>query len=202
MIKPRRKIRTERRTESILAVLRKQRLTIKELAAEMYMSEDTAREHINRMHGQGLLYVVGFQPVERQKPAKVYAAGNRPDAIHIPKKKPPKPNRREVWKAQVLEALALPGTTKQIAERLGLSYAYARAHIYSLKSERKIHITAWVLPADTGTKAAVYKAGYGQDREFIRTRGAYNRSKPAITPPPAHSIFAALFAQPSTALPL
>lgn len=201
MIKPRRKIRTERRTESIMAVLRKQRLTIKELASAMYMSEDTAREHINRMHAEGLLYVVGFQPVERQKPAKIYAAGNRPDAIYIAKKKPPKPNRREAWKAQVLEALALPGTTKQIAERLGMSYAYARAHIYALKNEGKIHITAWVLPQDTGTKAAVYKTGYGQDREFVPTRGVYSATKPTMPKPPAHSIFAALFAQPSTALP-
>lgn len=195
MIKPRRKIRTERRTESILAVLRKQRLTIKELASQLYMSEDTARAHINRMYSAGMLYVVGYQPVERQKPAKIYSAGKRPDAIHIPKNKPPKPNRREVWKAQVLEALALPGTTKQVAERLGLSYAYARAHIYSLKSECKIHITAWVLPADTGTKAAVYKAGVGQDREFVPKR-YLARMEPSVMPH-VPSAFALLFAQPS-----
>lgn len=201
MIKPRRKIRTERRTESIMAVLRKQRLTIKELASAMYMSEDTAREHINRMHSEGLLYVVGFQPVERQKPAKVYSAGNRPDAIHVPKKKPAKPNRREVWKAKVMESLALPSTTKQVAERLGISYAYARAHIYSLKHERKIHITAWVLPADTGTKAAVYKLGAGNDRNFVPTRHIARREKYVMPAPAANSIFAALFAQPSTALP-
>lgn len=201
MIKPRRRIRTERRTESILAVLRKQRLTAKELAAELYMSEDTACEHINRMRSEGLLYVVGFKPVDRQKPAKIYAAGNRPDAIHVTKKKPPKPNRREAWKAQVLEILALPSTTKQIAERLGISYAYARSHIYSLKYERKIHITAWVLPADTGTKAAVYKVGAGDDRKFVPTRHVAARKKYEMPVPSANSIFAALFAQPSTALP-
>lgn len=200
MKKPRKHIRSERNIARILAVLSKQRLTAIELADKAYLTPDTARAYLSVLHDQGQVYIVGFQPVDRQKPTRIYAAGNRPDAILIPKTKPRKPNRRLVWKAKVLEALALPGTTQQLADRLGISYAYARVHIYELKQERKIHVTAWLLPAETGSKAAVYKAGFGSDRDFVPSRGVYKQEKPFTPSPSAHGIFAALFAQPSTAL--
>lgn len=195
------KAHTERTIDRVLAVLRKKRLTAKELAEVMHMTYDTSLEYIRIMRARKLIYVVGHNPVERNKPVRVYTAGNRPDAISIPKKKPPKPSRRAAWKSKVLTALALPSSSKQIAERLGISYDYARQHVCELKKEGKIHITAWVLPLNTGSKIAVYKAGYGQDRKFVPRRGVYTMNKPEMTPPPAHSIFAALFAQPSTALP-
>ena len=162
--------RMDRRIARILEILSIKQMTAKELSQTMHVSHDTARDYLSILHEQQRVYVAAWQPVDRNKPAKVYAAGSNPDVIYVPAPKTKIEKKADIWKEKVLTALALPSTTYDLAKRLGISYSYTRFIIYALKQEGSIHVRAWILPHPKGSRAAVYAVGNEPSKERISFR--------------------------------
>lgn len=162
--------RMDRRIARILELLKDKQMTAKELSQAMHVSHDTARDYLSILHEQQRVYVAEWQPVDRNKPAKVYAAGSNPDVIYVPAPKTKIEKKADIWKEKVLTALALPSTTYDLAKRLGISYSYTRFIIYALKREGSIHVRAWILPHPKGSRAAVYAVGNEPSKERISFR--------------------------------
>lgn len=162
--------RMDRRIARILELLSIKQMTAKELSQAMYVSHDTAREYLSILHDQKRVYVSAWQPIDRNKPAKVYAAGSKSDVVYVPATKTKIEKKADIWKEKVLAALVLPSTTYDLAKRLGISYSYTRFIIYALKQEGSIHVRAWILPHPKGSRAAVYAVGNEPSKERISFR--------------------------------
>ena len=185
--------RMNRQIERIMAAIRKQPMTAIQIADALYSSHDTARFYVSMLHKEKRIHVAAWKPVMGNKPAKMYLAGGAPDVIYQPKMRAKKDKRVQVWQDLALEALALPMTSHQLATKLGISYSYATSLIRGLRSEKLIHIKAWVLPHVKGSKAAVHAAGYYPDKVRTSTRRR-SVEAPRMLKPKKQNVFASMLA--------
>jgi hypothetical protein len=170
----------------IIASLAEKPKTVEQLAEEMHLCPSGVALYLKRMRTAHQVYVCDHEK-RNGSPAKIWAAGNRPDAEYVPQSRPMPKTSAEERRAQVLELLAeKPRTIRELGPAMHLVSEAAGKYVRALRQpgNRQLHIAKWLHPREvdpTSTKggdwAPVYAVGAKPDapkpeRETSRTRHA------------------------------
>jgi DNA-binding Lrp family transcriptional regulator len=154
----------ERQLQRILAVIRSEALSVRDIAGKVHLSESAVLRHVAALRAAKRAYVAGFRPsAGNTKPTKLVRAGHRPDAVYRVKSRK-RPCRKDAHRKRMRELLALPQTSEALAARMGLSITRTRTFIAELRAAKIACIVDWQLPPTKGSQAPVYALGSGPDK--------------------------------------
>lgn len=185
--------KSERQIGRILAFITPEAKTIKQIAAGLHMGETTARSLVRVLLAESprRMRIEGWTGKTCQAPQ--YRAGTKPDAVFEYAKRRRKPHaitvQGERKRALILQLLAMPQTSPELAEKIGLGIEQTMSHLRRLRREKKVYVSAWILPVRTGSQAAVYALGDQPDKE--RTRRSRQYAKYARNQRPKNNAWAA-----------
>lgn len=149
----------------VIDALRREKMTVIEVAALLGISRAGGLVYLSRLHGAKRIHIAGHRPNPTGRPLPLFASGPGQDAVYMPKKvrKDRQPDRRETVKARVAALLEAPHTTNELAEKIARSPAIARRYISELKAEGRVYIMGWQHPGHRGDLAPRYKLGTRKD---------------------------------------
>lgn len=169
--------RGEAKSRLIIDTLRRQPMTLHQLAEVLKISESGAKLQLNKLRAEPRrVYISGHNPppARRGQAAPVYSVGNRPDVeyvrINIPGRKTTSAERRQ----QILDLLTeRPRTMADLSEAMHIVREAVGRHMRVLRTQtpRLVYIRCWQHPskiAASGTGgdwAPVYAAGVKPDKK-------------------------------------
>lgn len=152
--------RGARQEAKILDLLAQKPHSRVDLAEALHIAESGVRAYLARMMAPPrMVRVVGYVR-SGGRAAFLYGVGNGPDAkfkraeYRIPKSRSDLSN-------EIIEALEMPLTSRQVALKVGLSASRTIVYIRKLRGERKVHIGDWI--DGRGGPKPVYLAGANPD---------------------------------------
>ena len=176
----------ERQIARILALVEHEALSATEISARLFLSVTSVGRFIVRLLAEPAdarrLYIAGWRDgVPINRPTRLLRAGCQPDVEYVPMAKRKGRNRLHVEadrkRAEILALLAMPQTSQQLADRVGLTPNRVNDILRQYRAAGQVHIKAWVLPVYRGSQSAVYALGNLPDKP--RVRDARRKSRTA-----------------------
>lgn len=159
----------------ILALLEREQLTSAEIQARLYMSKSSVDRFLLRMTREKPKRVYVARVLDNDcRPLRVYAAGDKKDAIYVPFAKRKKLRASEVEadrkRARILVLLALPQTAADLAARMGMGMSQVKHYLreHHRATPKRVYIKGWRWAAASGSQARIYAAGSAPDAPRTR----------------------------------
>ena len=191
----------ERQIARILKLIENEALSATEISARLFLSVTSVGRFIARLLDEPprrrRLHIAGWRDgVPINRPTRLLRAGRQPDVEYVPmakrKGRNPLHVEAERKRAEVLELLAMPQTSAQLAARIGTSPNRINDMLRQHRAAGLIHIKAWVLPAGQGSQSAVYALGNLPDKPRVRgSRDQAKKIKPSAFAPAMRALMEA-----------
>jgi hypothetical protein len=150
----------------ILALLAVKPMSDEELAIAVGTNRRGMNHFTRRLLAERRLHISGhFRTSQTGAARRVLAAGDGADAVFVPKeiRKPPQGDRRAARIARILSELATPGTSRELAARIGITQARTMYYLLRLREQKQARIAAWREPGHAGQWVPVYARGSDPD---------------------------------------
>lgn len=164
------------RVDSILAALKRQAMTLSQLAAALNLGESNAWMYVRKLRKAEprRVYISGYKTntgFGAGRPAPIFSAGNRPDVEFVPNNRPTRKTSAAERRDKVMELLTeKPRTSRELGECMHVVRATALIYVTQLRRENKIYVKRWKHPSTVNEEAIggawspVYAVGNKPDK--------------------------------------
>lgn len=164
------------RMDSIVATLKRQPMTVVQLAAALGMGQSNVWVYLNKLRKAQprRVYISAYKSntgFGAGRPAPIFSAGNRPDVEFVPNNRPTRKTSAAERLQRVMELLTeKPRTSRELGECMHVVRATALIYVTQLRREKKIHVKRWKHPSAVneecigGAWSPVYAVGNKPDK--------------------------------------